>query len=86
MLWELHLEHLKKVDDKDGKMYGIRFHPALLNYALMILAKTSQSVYNEIRDVFKLTSLSYLKRIQKQRTGGQDETGNPFGIVFENME
>jgi hypothetical protein len=60
MLWELHLEHMRKVSDKDGNMYGIRFHPELLNYALMIIAKTSQSVYKELREEFKLPDLSYV--------------------------
>ena len=60
MIWELHREHVRNVSDKYGNMYGIRFHPELLNYALMILAKTSQSVYTELREVFKLPALSYV--------------------------
>ena len=86
MLWEVHLEHLKKVDKKEGKMKGIRFHPALLNYALMILAKTSQGVYMELQPIFKLPSLGYLKSIQKKRTGGQNERKSPHGIVPENIK
>ncbi|CAJ1947615.1 unnamed protein product [Cylindrotheca closterium] len=47
-LWEVHMEHLQKLKERGGKMRGVRFHPELLNYAILILAKTSQSVYTEL--------------------------------------
>ena len=44
----------------------LKLHPALLNLALMILVKSSKSVYNEIQPVFKLSTYSRLKQIQRE--------------------
>ena len=66
-MWELMMEHLKKVDGRKGKMVGIRFHPQILNFALMLLAKTSHSVYQDVQEVLKLPSLSYILRKKKKR-------------------
>ena len=36
------------------------FDPLLLNWAISLLAKTSHSIYEEISQVMKLPSLSYV--------------------------
>ena len=49
----------------------LKLHPALLNFALMILVKSSKSVYNETQPVFKFSTYSRLKQIQRETTGSQ---------------
>ena len=85
-MWDIHYEHLKQIKAKGGSKMGIKFHPTLLNYALMLVAKTSTSVYKELEHVFKLPSLTYLKQIQKEKTGSQNERQSPHGLVPSNMK
>ena len=85
-MWDIHYEHLKQIKAKGGSKMGIKFHPTLLNYALMLVAKTSTSVYKELEHVFKLPSLTYLKQIQKEKTGSQNERQSPHGLVPSNIK
>ena len=85
-MWDIHYEHLKQIKAKGGSKRGIKFHPTLLNYALMLVAKTSTSVYKELEHVFKLPSLTYLKQIQKEKTGSQNKRQSPHVLVPSNMK
>ena len=82
-LWEISLEHLNNVKQRNEKMRGIRLHPAFLNMALTIIANTSIKVYSLIAPALKLPDVSYVLRIQKKRGGGQDERKSICGVVDE---
>lgn len=84
-MWEIAMEHMNKVASKGGNMRGIRYHPLLLNFALMLLAKSSCSLYEEVREVFKLPALSYMQRLKKKKVGKQNQETNIFGLVAENV-
>ena len=61
LLWEVALENMQTVAASGGKKTcGLRFNPMLLNFAIGTLAKSSQSVYRELAEVFHLPSLSYV--------------------------
>ena len=85
-LWEIAFERMQEVVKKKGNTRNLKFHPALLNFALMILAKSSKSVYDEIQPVFKLPTYSRLMQIQRETTGSQLETDSPYGLIPENMD
>jgi hypothetical protein len=60
-LFSVYFEHVHKNQDyfRTGKKTsGLRFDPLLFNFALLILARTSQSTYSEIGKVMLLPSLS----------------------------
>ena len=61
--------------------YGVVFDPAILEFAVLMLAKTSRSAYELIRPVLKLPSLEWILNLQKQQAGSQDERNGSFGIV-----
>ena len=63
-LWRIHKEHLDRVSEKGGTTKGrsVRVHPTLLNWCIAFLARTSASVYEEVRRVMKLPSISYVYR------------------------
>ena len=63
-LWRIHKEHLDSVAEKGGTTKGrsVRVHPTLLNWCIAFLARTSASVYEEVRRVMKLPSVSYVYR------------------------
>ena len=63
-LWRIHKEHLDCVAEKGGTTKGrsVRVHPTLLNWCIAFLARTSASVYKEVRRVMKLPSISYVYR------------------------
>ena len=63
-LWRIHKEHLDCVAEKGGTTKGrsVRVHPTLLNWCIAFLARTSASVYEEVRRVMKLPSISYVYR------------------------
>ena len=46
-LWKIHYEHICSVK-KSGKNTRTRFDPLLLNWEIVLLAKTSHSIYEEI--------------------------------------
>ena len=82
-LWEISLEHLTKVKTRNGKMHGIRCHPVILQFAITILAKTSQKTYRLIQPMLKLPHISHILRIQQERGGGQDERQSILGVINE---
>ena len=49
-----------------------RFDLLPLNWATALLAKTSHSIYEEIAQVMKLPSLSYVSRKPKEMVGAQN--------------
>ena len=75
------LEHLMKVKERNGKMYGIRCHPVILQFAITVLAKTSQKVYQLLQPTMKLLVLSYVLKLQKEHGGGQDKRESPCGVM-----
>ena len=63
-LWRIHKEHLDCVAEKGGTTKGrsVRVHPTHLNWCIAFLARTSASVYEEVRRVMKLPTISYVYR------------------------
>ena len=86
-MWEVALENLLKANDRKERLgekkmnYGVVFDPAILEFAVLMLAKTSRSAYELIRPVLKLPSLEWILNLQKQQAGSQDERNGSFGIV-----
>ena len=86
-MWEVALENLLKANDRKKRLgekkmnYGVEFDPAILEFAILMLAKTSQSAYELIQPVLKLPSLQWILNLQKQQAGSQDERKGSFGIV-----
>ena len=91
-LWEVAFEHLMKMKEKQSRLgkakmkYGIKFHPALLKFAILILAKTSQSAYIALQPALQLPDISYLLRLQKKNAGGQNERQTSFGVLIESCK
>lgn len=83
IMWKLVKEHLQVVDERDGKLQGIRYHPEILNFALMLLVSSSHRVYNLVRHVFKLPSLEWVIKLQKKQGGSQDPFDSIHGISAE---
>ena len=63
-LWRIHKEHLDRVSEKGSTAKGrsVRVHPTLLNWCIAFLTRTSASVYEEVRRVMNLRSISYVYR------------------------
>ena len=61
-LWQIHKERLDEVYAKGGTGRGkkIKIHPALLNWSIAFLARTSSSTYKEVAKVMKLPDISYI--------------------------
>ena len=59
-LWRIHKEHLDHGSEKGGmaKGWSITVHPALLNWCIVFLARTSANMYKEVRCAMKLPSIS----------------------------
>ena len=76
-------DHLMKVKERNGKMYGIRCHPVILQLAITVLAKISQKVYQLLQPIMKLPVLSYVLKLQNEHGGGQDERESSCGVMSE---
>lgn len=65
-LLQIYYEHVHKqqpyYSNGGKKNQGFRCHPMLFQFAVMVLAKTSHSVYKELAKVMCLPSLSYVSR------------------------
>ena len=63
-MWWIHKDNLDTVFQNGGTGRGknVPVHPTLLNWAIAFLARTSSSVYEEVRQVMKLPHISYVYR------------------------
>jgi hypothetical protein len=56
-LWQLHTEHITKVNENGGKGHGRKnatYHPMLINWVMAFLACTSACTYNKVAKIMML--------------------------------
>lgn len=82
-MWQLMLDNLKNLEKRKGNRRGVRFHPDILKFALPLLAKTSHSTCNQIREVFGLPSLRCMLAMQQKTFGSQREEDHIRGGPIE---
>jgi len=73
-LWKLHFVHLGNVAKKGKKTRGIRYHPKLLDAAIMIHAMTSNSTYEKLQEIFMLPDRSHICRKSAEMVATKSNT------------
>jgi hypothetical protein len=64
-LWRLHSQHITEVDKNGGKGKGqkmVKYHPLLMNWTIVFLARTSVRVYAEVAKIMILPYISHVYR------------------------
>ena len=65
-LWRVFLNHLNTVNERNGNKRGIVYDPAILNWAVVFLARTSYRTYIEVAKVLQLPNVSYTYKLSRQ--------------------
>ena len=60
-LWNVHLQHMLQLYSKGGNRRRVRNDPMLMDWAIVLLARTSVNTYNEIWKVMMLPHIPHLQ-------------------------
>ncbi len=82
-LWHIHKQHIDEVWNNRKTKKNARVHPTLLNWAIAFLARTSASVYNEVRKVMKLPHISYVYKKTAEMVSTMDDKA--YAINFDTV-
>jgi hypothetical protein len=62
-MWTIMVEHMVTVASNGGKCRGrIHYHPDIIRWATIFLARTSKRVYNEVAKLMMLPDVSHIYR------------------------
>jgi hypothetical protein len=75
-IWRIHTQHINKVYEQGGKGRGFKrltYHPALLDWSMAFLARTSAGVYSEVAKVMMLPDISHIYRLIAEKVSTESD-------------
>ena len=75
-IWRIHTQHINKVYEQGGKGRGFKrltYHPALIDWSMAFLARTSAGVYSEVAKVMMLPDISHVYRLIAKKVSTESD-------------
>lgn len=79
-LWEEQMHLMQKGKAEGFRSKGTRYSPAMLNFALWLLATTSNTLYEQLSKVLVLPNIRNVKRDRQKRKGRLGTNVNGINI------